>query len=208
MIRILLVDDHEIMRQSLHAMFERESDIEVVGEASNGEDALVQVRELSPSLVLMDLSMPGLNGTDTTLRMMSENPGLKVLALSTHLERRFVSHMLNAGALGYISKSNNLKELLIAIRTVASGSRYLSPDIAQILADTPPDKWSQAKLGRREIAVLKLVALGRTSAEIAILLHISTGTVEVHRSNMMQKLGLHNIAELTLYAIREGLLTL
>lgn len=208
MIRLLLVDDHEIIRQSLRAMFEREPDIEVVGEVSNGEEALLRVRELSPSLVLMDLSMRGLNGTETTLRMIRENPGLNVLALTSHTERRFVSHMLNAGALGYASKCNNCEELLIGIRTVAAGNRYLSPDIAQMLEDTPPDKWSQAKLGRREIDVLKLIARGNTSPEIARILHIATGTVEIHRSNIMQKLGLHNIAELTLYAIREDLLPL
>ncbi len=208
MIRLLLVDDHEIIRQSLRAMFEREPDIEVVGEVSNGEEALLRVRELSPSLVLMDLSMRGLNGTETTLRMIRENPGLNVLALTRHTERRFVSHMLNAGALGYASKCNNCEELLIGIRTVAAGNRYLSPDIAQMLEDTPPDKWSQAKLGRREIDVLKLIARGNTSPEIARILHIATGTVEIHRSNIMQKLGLHNIAELTLYAIREDLLPL
>jgi two-component system NarL family response regulator len=208
MIRLLLVDDHTILRESLRTIFQREPDIDVVGEAVDGEAALARVHELSPDVVLMDIAMPGLNGIETTLRMVSESPEIKVLALSTHIERRFVTHMLNAGALGYINKAAGVEELLLGIRTVMTGARYLSRDIATILKNTPPDKASQARLGRREIDVLKLIAQGQTSAEVAKILFITTGTVEVHRSNIMEKLDLHSIAELTRYALRESLIQL
>ena len=206
MIRLLLVDDHTILRDSLRAILEHEPDIEVVGEAGDGETALALARELAPDLALMDFAMPGLNGVETTLRMVRESPKVKVLALSSHLERRFVTYLLNAGAQGYVNKAAGIGELLQGVRTVMSGTRYLSPDVATMLADTPPDKASQARLGRREIEVLKLIAQGRSSPEIASLLHIASGTVQVHRENIMHKLDLHSIAELTQYAIREALI--
>ena len=204
--RLLLVDDHAIFRQSLRSLLEREPDIEVVGETSNGEAALALARELAPDLVLMDFAMHGLNGVETTLRMVKESPYVKVLALSSHLERRFVTYLLNAGAQGYVSKAAGIDELLLGIRTVMSGTRYLSQDVVAMLDATPPDKASQARLGRREIEVLKLIAKGRSSPEIASLLHIASGTVQVHRENIMQKLDLHSIAELTQYAVREALI--
>jgi two-component system NarL family response regulator len=194
------------MRAALRETLEREPDIEVVGEAGDGETALAMLHELSPDLVLMDISMPGLNGIEATLRIISEHRVIKVLALSTYLERRFVAHILNAGALGYISKTARIEELLLGVRTVMLGKRYLSSEIAAVMANTPPDKASQARLGRREIAVLKLIAQGRSSPEIAKALYIATGTVEVHRSNIMEKLDLHSIAELTRYAMREALI--
>ena len=206
MIRLLLVDDHAILRQSLRAILELEPDIEVVGEAGEGETALALARELAPDLVLMDFAMPGLNGVETTSRMVKESPKVKVLALSSHLERRFVSYLLNAGASGYVSKAAGIDELLLGIRTVMTGTRYLSQDVAAMLEATPPDKASQARLGRREIDVLKLIAQGLGSPEIANLLHIASGTVQVHRENIMQKLDLHSIAELTQYALREVLI--
>jgi len=204
--RLLLVDDHAIFRQSLRSLLEREPDIEVVGETSNGEAALALARELAPDLVLMDFAMHGLNGVETTLRMVKESPNVKVLALSSHIERRFVTYLLNAGAQGYVCKAAGIDELLLGIRTVMTGTRYLSQDVVAMLDATPPDKASQARLGRREIEVLKLIAKGRSSPEIASLLHIASGTVQVHRENIMQKLDLHSIAELTQYALREALI--
>ena len=206
MIRLLLVDDHVILRTSLRNMLEREADIDVVGEASDGEEALAQTRELSPDVVLMDVAMPKLSGAEATRRIVEENQGVKVLILSTHTERRFVSHLLNMGALGFISKATDIDELVLGIRTVMTGVRYLSLDIATTLESSLPDKASQAKLGRREIDVLKLVAQGLASSEIAKILFIATGTVEVHRSNIMAKLDLHSIAELTQYALRYQLI--
>ena len=205
-IRLLLVDDHSLMRAALRETLEREPDIEVVGEAGDGETALAMLHELSPDLVLMDISMPGLNGIEATLNIISERPGIKVLALSTYLERRFVAHILNAGALGYISKTARIEELLLGVRTVMLGKRYLSSEIAAVMANTPPDKASQARLGRREIAVLKLIAQGQSTPQIAKTLFIATGTVEAHRGNIIEKLDLHSIAELTQYAIREALI--
>ncbi|MBV5333635.1 response regulator transcription factor, partial [bacterium] len=178
----------------------------VVGEASDGETALAKLRELSPDLVLIDISMPGINGIETTLKIGREHPEIRVLALSTYVERRFVAHMLNAGAMGYISKTARIEELLLGIRTVMLGRRFLSSEIAAMMANTTPDKASQARLGRREIAVLKLIAQGKSSSEIAKTLFIATGTVEAHRTNIMEKLDLHSIAELTHYAIREILI--
>jgi two-component system NarL family response regulator len=206
MIRLLLVDDHTLMRTSLSQTLEREPDIKVVGEASDGETALAKLRELSPDLVLIDISMPGINGIETTLKIGREHPEIRVLALSTYVERRFVAHMLNAGAMGYISKTARIEELLLGIRTVMLGRRFLSSEIAAMMANTTPDKASQARLGRREIAVLKLIAQGKSSSEIAKTLFIATGTVEAHRTNIMEKLDLHSIAELTHYAIREILI--
>ena len=206
MIRLLLVDDHTLMRETLRETLEREPDMEVVGEAGDGETALAKLRELTPDLVLMDISMPGLNGIEATLKIVKEHPGIKVVALTTYKERRFVAHMLNAGALGYISKTARIDELLLGVRTATLGQRYLSPEIAAMMANTPPDKASQARLGRREIAVLKLIAQGQSTPQIAKTLFIATGTVEAHRGNIIEKLDLHSIAELTQYAIREALI--
>lgn len=206
MIRLMLVDGHTILRASLRALLDREPDIGVVGEAGDGETALELARKLAPDLLLMDVALPGLSGIETTLRITSESPAVKVLALSAHIERRFVAHMLNAGASGYVSKTASTEELLLGIRTAAAGTRYLSDQVAAMLANTPPDKASQARLGRREIAVLELIAKGRNSPAIAKTLNIAICTVETHRSNIMQKLDLHSIAELTHYVVRDALI--
>jgi two-component system NarL family response regulator len=208
MIRLMLVDDHAIVRESLRTVLERESDIEVVGEAGDGVAALEKVRELSPDLLLTDITMPGLDGIELVRRVASECPEVKVLALSTHLDRRFVVQMLEAGALGYVNKAAGRDELLQGIRAVAAGNRYLCQECAAMLVKAPADNGTQAKLGRREIEVLKMIARGETSSAIAESLYIAPGTVEVHRRNIMRKLDLHKIAELTQYAIREGLISL
>ena len=208
MIRLILVDDHAIVRESLRAVLEREPDIEVVGEAGDGVAALERVRELSPDLVLTDITMPGFDGIELARRIASEHPEVKVLALSTHLDRRFVVQMLEAGALGYVNKAAGRDEVLQGIRAVAAGNRYLCQECAAMLVKSPADNGTQAKLGRREIEVLKMIARGETSTAIAESLYIAPGTVEVHRRNIMRKLDLHKIAELTQYAIREGLISL
>jgi len=208
MIRLLLVDDHTIMRESLRAVLEREPDIKVLGEASEGETALARVRELAPDLVLTDISMPGFDGIELTQRILSASPGVKVLALSTHLDRRFVAQMLAAGAQGYVNKTAGLDELLRAIRAVAAGERYLCQAVAAMLLNAPAGEGAKVKLGWREIEVLKKIALGETSSVIAESLYISPRTVETHRRNILRKLELHNIAGLTQYAIREGLISL
>lgn len=206
MIRLLLADDHAIVRESLRAVLEREPELQVVGEAGDGDMALALVRRLLPDLLITDISMPGLDGLALTRSIGRECPGVKVLALSTHLERRFVLHMLEAGALGYVNKAAGASELLNAVRAVAAGNRYLCQECVAMLASTAADDGASVRLGRREIEVLKMIAAGQTSSEIGANLFIAAGTVEVHRRNIMRKLELHNIAGLTQYAIREGLM--
>ncbi len=206
MIRLLLVDDHALMRESLRAVLGREPDIKVLGEASEGETALALVRELAPDLVLTDISMPGLDGIELTQRILSASPRVKVLALSTHLGQNFVAQMLAAGAQGYVNKAAGRVELLRAIRAVAAGERYLCKEVVAMLRKSPAGTGAQVKLGWREIEVLKKLALGETSSAIAESLYIAPGIVEIHQRNILRKLELHDIAGLTQYAIREGLI--
>jgi|RhiMethySRZTD1v2_1073278.scaffolds.fasta_scaffold818473_2 two-component system response regulator NreC len=213
-IRMLLVDDHKMMREGLRALLEDVPDIEIVGQASDGREALDLVRTLSPDVVVMDVGMPELNGVEATRRIRSEHEGVKVIALSTHTDARYVHHMLEAGACGYVLKIAAADELLRAVRAVSLGRTYLSPEVAGSVVEraTSPhdggDVSAYSSLGSREREVLQLVAEGKTSAETAKLMHISTKTVETHRRNIVQKLGLHGTAELTKYAVREGLTSL
>ena len=211
-IRILLVDDHKILRDALKGVLEREQDIAVVGEANDGGECLEMARQVQPDIVLMDIGLPVLGGVDATRALVAEDPAIKVVALSTFSDRRIVMQMLDAGARGYVVKSAGRDELLRAIRAVAYGRTYLCPDAAAVLVeslrgkkavDNPPAE----PIGRREREVLQLLADGHTSAEIGKRLHIATSTVEVHRRNLMRKLELHSIAELTKYAVRHGLTT-
>lgn len=208
MIKILLVDDHTIVRESLREVLEREADMVIVGEAATGDTALAQAHQLAPDLVLTDIAIPGFDGIELTRRISKECPAVKVLALSTHLDRRYVVQMLDAGAIGYVNKAAGRHELLQGIRAVAAGQRYLCQECAAMLVKTTPQSDTQVKLGRREVEVLKLIAEGLTSTAIGDRLFIAPGTVEVHRRNIMRKLELHNIAELTQHAIREGLIGL
>lgn len=208
-IRILLVDDHAMLREGLRAILARERDVEVVGEASDGRTAVAQARALAPDVVVMDVGMSDLNGIEATRQIRAENPNARVLALSTHSDRRYVAGMLEAGASGYVVKVSAYDELRHAVRAVAAGRVYLSPPIAEQVgaahARAAGAGASTAALGPREREVLQLVAEGCSSPEIARRLHISAHTVDTHRRNIMQKLGIHNVAELTRYAIREGI---
>lgn len=212
--RVLLVDDHKMMRDGLRALLLAEDDIEIVGEASNGREALEMVRTTKPHVVVMDVGMPDLNGVDATRSIRSEHEHVRVIGLSTHTDKRYVHHMLEAGACGYVLKIGAHEELLRAVRAARLGRSYLSPEIAGYVVSrstTPnagPDATAYSQLGAREREVLQLVAEGKTSAETARLMHISIKTVETHRRNIVQKLGLHGTAELTKYAIREGLTSL
>ncbi|MCX7178476.1 MAG: response regulator transcription factor [Proteobacteria bacterium] len=205
MIRLLLVDDHKIVREALCSVLEKESDITVVGQAGDGETALALVAELKPQLVLMDIAMPGLSGIEVTREIVAKYHGVNVLALSTYFDRRIVTQMLEAGAGGFVNKAAGRDELLQGIRAVVAGKPYLCQEIASMLVK--PQGGAETQLGRREIEVLQLLVDGSTSAEIADRLHIATSTVEVHRRNIMRKLDLHSVAELTKYAIRQGLIS-
>lgn len=213
-IRVLLVDDHAMMREGLRALFTDAADIEVVGEASDGRTALELLGKLAADVVVMDVGMPEMNGVEATRRIRSGHENVKVIALSTHTDKRYVQHMLEAGACGYVLKIAAYDELLRAVRAASRGQTYLSPEVAGNVVDRSThghrtgDASAFAVLGAREREVLQLVAEGKTSAETAKQMHISIKTVETHRRNIVQKLGLHGTAELTKYAIREGLTSL
>lgn len=208
--RVVLADDHRMMRDGLRAVLER-AGIEVVGEAATGHEALTEVRRLRPDVVVMDIGMPQLNGIDATRRLTAELHGLKVLALSMNADRRYVIAMLEAGAMGYLLKNSASDELLIALEAIVRGETYLSPAIAgSVVAEaiqrgSAPRPSEQRELSVREREVLQLVAEGKSSKEIGAILQIAVPTVETHRRQIMEKLSLRTIAELTKYAIREGL---
>ncbi|KXB32696.1 LuxR family transcriptional regulator [Dechloromonas denitrificans] len=209
-IRVMLADDHKILREALKGILEREHDFALVGEANDGAEAIELARKLRPDIILMDIGMPVMGGIEAARELIAEQPEIKIIALSTYSDRRIVLQMLDAGARGYIVKSAGRDELLRGIRAVAHGRTYLCPDASAVLVDSvrtknPSEPFSSERLGKREREVLQLLAEGHTSPEIGKRLHIATSTVEVHRRNIMRKLELHSIAELTKYAIRNGL---
>lgn len=206
-IRLAIAEDQRMVRELLSALLVREPDFEVVGEAATGTEALALAAQLRPDVLVLDIGLPDVDGIEVARTVKRSLPGVRLLALSVHGERRFVQQMLEAGADGYVVKAAALEELVQAIRVVAQGNVYLSPEItrAALRGDAAGE---ETALGARERQVLALLAEGKRSAEIAAGLHISPATVEVHRRNIMRKLGLHTIAELTKYAIRNGLTSL
>lgn len=212
-LRIVLVDDHEVVRQGLRHVLELGGGFEVVGEAGDGGEALDLVGRLSPDVVVMDVSMPGLNGIEGTRRILSAHPDCKIVALSMHSERRSVLGMLEAGASAYVLKDGAVRELDDAIRAVASGQSYLSPKVAGLVVreyrERPEggDGQPACPLTLREREVLQLIAEGCSNKDAAAKLHLSPKTVETHRRSIMEKLDLHNVAQLTRYAIREGIVS-
>ena len=206
-IRVAVAEDQRIVRELLVARLEREADVSLVGAVGTGAEAIALVSGQHPDVLVLDIGLPDMDGVDVARRVKSAERAPKVLALSVHDSRFFVQQMLRAGADGYIVKSAALPELVQAIRVVASGKLYLSPDIARVALSVSPIG-ERAALGSRERQVLALLAEGKRSADIAASLGISAGTVEAHRRNIMRKLGLHTIAELTKYAIRQGLTSL
>ena len=210
-IRVVLADDHRIMRHGLCSLLEKEQDMEVLAEADNGREAVELARTLRPDVVVMDLSMPDLNGVEATRQVLEENANIKVLALSMHSDKRFVAGVLAAGASGYLLKDCALEELVRAIHCVLANQTYLSPGVAGIVVQgythqTPAGDVSMASsLSPREREVLQLIAEGGSVREIAAQLNLSVKTVETHRQQVMNKLNLFSVAELTKYAIREGL---
>jgi len=210
-IRVLIADDHTIMRAGLRSLLEKEDQIEVVAEAENGRRAVQLAVEHEPDVVVMDVSMPDLNGIEATSQVLESLPEAKVIALSMHTDKRFVMGMLRAGASGYLLKDCASQELASAIVSVASNKKYLSPDIAGVVIEDSLYGLQQegetvsSLLSAREREVLQLIAEGWSTKQIAAHLYVSVKTVETHRRQIMKKLDLHNIAELTKYAIREGL---
>jgi two-component system NarL family response regulator len=210
-LRVILIDDHAVMREALGSFLEKEGDIAIAGQAADGCTGLRLVEKLKPDVVLLDVAMRGMNGFDTAARIRQRHPRVKILALSAHADKRYVLEMLNSGASGYVTKSAAGRELLHALRAVARGEHYVSPELVGGLVDSvgQPRRGAAARsLGRREREVLQLIAEGHRSPEIAAQLFISVGTVEAHRRNIMRKLGLHTVAELTRFALREGLTSL
>jgi DNA-binding NarL/FixJ family response regulator len=206
-IRIELAEDQRLVRELLAGVLAREADFQVVAEAGTGREAIALAQSTRPDIVVLDISLPDLDGMEVARTLRKAQPKLAILALSIHEEPYFVQEMLRAGADGYVVKSAAVRELVQAIRTVSQGSMYLSPVITRQAVGRGPAFLSgaAARLSAREREVLILIANGKTSAEIAARLAISPGTVEAHRRNIMTKLGLHTIAELTKYAVREGL---
>ncbi len=213
-IRVLVVDDHTIVRDGVCALLAIAGDIEVVGKAANGSEALKMVKELQPNVVLMDIAMPIMGGLEATRRICKEFPRTKVLVLTQYDDKEYVFPVIEAGASGFISKAAASSELASGIRSVYHGDSYLSPSVTRLLVEDyqhgggriSHDPYEQ--LTDRERDVLKLVAEGHTTQEIADMLVVSPKTVEGHKTNLMAKLGIHNRTELVKYALRKGIITI
>ncbi|MBI2846772.1 MAG: response regulator transcription factor [Chloroflexi bacterium] len=211
-IKVLLADDHAVVRSGLRMLLEAEGDIEVVGEARDGLEAIRKAEQLTPDVILMDISMPGLSGLEAARRIKKERPQINILFLTMHQSEEYFFQALQAGGSGYVPKSALDTEVIAAVRTVSRGLSYLHPSVSQMLV---ADYVERAKAGEkldpyesltdREKEILHLIAAGHSNKEIAEKLSISINTVHNHRANLMEKLGLHNRMELLKYAIRKGL---
>ena len=206
---ILIADDHRLLREGLRALLERDG-FHVVAEADNGRSAVRLAKQLQPDIVITDIAMPDLNGVEATRQISAEAPRSKVLALSMHTQSRFVLGILEAGASGYLLKDSAFEELSVAINAILKNQIYLSPAIAGVVVQQSlghslsKSGSSQSELSKREREVLQLIAEGKSTKKIAAMLHISVKTVETHRKQIMDKLDIHSVAELTKYAVREG----
>ena len=212
--RVLLADDHLVVRKGLRFLLEQDPGITVVGEAGDGREAVRLADELSPAVIVMDIAMPQLNGIDATALILKRNPNTGIIMLSMHSDEGYLVRALSAGAKGYLLKDSAEDDLVRAVQTVAQGRPFFSPRIAQALLDDYVRSLQQRGmddsydlLTDREKEVLQLLAEGRTNKEVAALLSLSTYTVETHRTNLMQKLGLHNTAEIVLYAVRKKIIS-
>jgi len=210
--RILIVDNHRVLCEGLRWLIEREPDMAVVGEAADGRAAVQAVARLQPDVVLMDVVMPELNGIEATRQIRREHPEVRVVALSMHVDKRYVLGMLEAGASGYLPKDAPFEEVARAIRAVAGGQVYLSPRVANLVVEAYAGRHASGggeltpgRLSPREREVLQLLAEGYSAREAGRRLHVSVKTIETHRRNILQKLALDNVADLVRYAIREGL---
>jgi len=206
--RILLVDDHAVVRQGFKMILSAQPDMEIVGEAGNGREAVELAGQLKPDVVLMDVAMPELNGIEATRRLVAQAPHIRVIALSMHKDNVYVREILRAGARGYLLKDSGAGDLVTAIRAVAAGESYLSPAVSNAVLDdyrrhvtNPIDL-----LTSREREVLQMLAEGKTNKEIAVVLNLSVYTVDAHRGRIMEKLNVHSINELVRFAVRNGLI--
>ncbi len=212
--RILLADDHEVFREGLRSMIEKHEDLEVVGDAQTGRVAVRMATQLKPDIIIMDIAMPDLNGIEATSQIRANVPETRVIALSMHSDKRFVTGMLRAGAVGYLLKASAFDEVIQATRTVMNNKHYVSGDIADTvvsdyvrqLTEAAPEQ--HAALSPREREVLQLLAEGHSTRKIAEALHISANTIETHRAHIMAKLNIKTIADLVKFAIREGITSL
>ena len=212
MIRVLIADDHGVMRKGLRLQLEQHEGIEVVGEASDGRDAVKMAGEMQPDLVIMDIGMPNLNGIEATAQIVKRNPGIGVIILSVHSDEEYLVRALTAGAKGYLLKESADVDLLRAVQAVAQKKSFFSPTVARMLLDDfvlqlqqRGLKDSYDLLTDREKEVFQLLAEGKSAKEIATILNLSPYTVETHRTRIMQKLDLHSVVDLVLYAVRKKL---
>ena len=206
-IKILLVDDHKMLREGIRGIIERKAHMEIIGEASNGREAIKKSIKLQPDVIVMDVAMPELNGIEATKQILKINPDIKIIGLSMHNNKQLIKEIFHSGAYGYLLKDGDTSELITAIDTVVQNRKYLSKEINQeyLPASNSNEVVSKKILSSREVEVLQLISEGKSSKEIGELLFLSSKTVDVHRNNIMKKINLFTIPELTKYAIREGL---
>lgn len=211
-IRVLLVDDHAILREGIKALLEKQDNIEVVAEAADGREAISRVAQFRPDVVVLDISMPMMDGLESTRQMKRENPDIKVLVLTMHDNEEYFFQLLRAGASGYVTKKSVSRELVSAIEAVYRGESFFCPSMAKFLLsdflrlDKAVENTDQEELTPREREIVKLIAEGYTNQQIADLLHRSVKTIESHRSNILRKLGIHDSIELVKYAVRKKLI--
>jgi two-component system, NarL family, response regulator NreC len=213
-IRIVLADDHKLMRSGLRVLLEQQADLTVVGEVSDGREAVALVASQRPDVLVMDIGMPSLNGIEAAAQITKSNPEVAIVMLSMHSDESYVLRALKAGAKGYLLKDSAEADLIQAVRAVAEGKSFFSPAVSKVLLDDYVRKLKRSGtedpydlLTPREREVLQLVAEGKSNKEVAQLLNLSVYTVETHRSNIMEKLNIHGIPELILYAVRKGIIS-
>jgi len=213
-IRILIVDDHSIVRDGLRSLIENQGNMEVIGEANNGRKAVSLAKDLIPDVLVMDIAMPDLNGIDATQQILAKNQNIKIIGLSMYSDHRFVTRMLKSGAKGYLLKDCAFDELVLAINTIVQNQIYISPqiknvDLEELIQSDKKIKESRLDLlSSREREVLQIIAEGKSTKQIAGELHVSAKTIESHRQNIMNKLNIRNVVDLTKFAIQEGLISL
>lgn len=209
-IKILLVDDHNLVRDGIRNIIEKKSNMQIIGEASDGREAIKLASKLKPDVIVIDVAMPGLNGIDAAKQIHKNQPKIKIIGLSMHSGKQFIQGMFRAGAYGYLLKDGDSDELIVAISTVIENKKYLSKDIKQeyLTELRNNENFRKTLLSAREKEVLQLIAEGKSSKEIGEVLFLSSKTIDVHRNNIMKKIELYTIPELTKYAIQKGLTTI